>query len=241
MKGVSRAPGQALADFAIFKLIADAWGCGGLFEQWRTPEDTFQILKRISRDRPCDFTGIADYRTIDEMGGVQWPYPDTGSADGSVAGPERRLFEDGRYYHPDGRAVFCFEEPRPVREATSKRYPLVLLTGRGSASQWHTETRTGKSPILRSLSARHPYVEISPSDADARRISPEDWVIVVSARGSMRARAFVTSTVAPGQVFVPMHDARTNQLTDPSFDPYSRQPSYKHCAVDVRLPQPGDA
>ncbi len=236
IKRVSRAPGEALADFSIFKLIADAWGCGDLFEEWRTPEDTFQVLKRLSRGRPCDFTGITDYHQIDQTGGIQWPYPEGGANEDA----ERRLFEDGRFYHPDGRAKFCFEEPRAVREATSKRYPLVLLTGRGSASQWHTETRTGKSPILRSLAARHPYVEISPVDADARRVSPEDWVVVASARGSMRARAFVTSTVAPGQVFVPMHDAKTNRLTDASFDPYSRQPSYKHCAVEVRLPQPGD-
>ena len=92
-------------------------------------------------------------------------------------------------------------------ETTSKRYPLVLLTGRGSASQWHTETRTAKSADAAvARGAASPYVEISPADADARRISPDDWVIVASARGSMRARAFVTSTVAPGQVFVP--DAR---------------------------------
>jgi anaerobic selenocysteine-containing dehydrogenase len=240
IKRVSRAPGQALADFYIFKLIADAWGCGEVFDEWRSPEDVFQILKRISRGRPCDFTGISDYGMVDTAGGIQWPFPEPAAAGGRLSAPERRLFEDGRYYHPDGRARFCFEDPRPVRETTSKRYPLVLLTGRGSASQWHTETRTGKSPILRSLSARQSYVEISPTDAEARSISPEDWVIVASARGSMRARAFITSTVAAGQIFVPMHDAATNRLTDASFDPYSRQPSYKHCAVEVRLPGPGD-
>ncbi|MEX2394900.1 MAG: molybdopterin dinucleotide binding domain-containing protein, partial [Actinomycetota bacterium] len=153
---------------------------------------------------------------------------------------ERRLFSDGRFYHPDGRARFCFEDPRGVRETTSRSYPLILLTGRGSASQWHTETRTGKSPILASLAAKQAYVEISPVDAEARHVSPEDWVIVTSARGKMLARAFITSTVAPGQVFIPMHDAKTNQLTDASFDPYSRQPSYKHCAVEVRLAKPGE-
>jgi assimilatory nitrate reductase catalytic subunit len=236
IKRVARAPGQALADFFIFKLIADAWGCGDLFEDWRTPEDVFDVLKRISRGRPCDITGITDYRMIDTTGGIQWPFT------GAEGAPdrERRLFEDGVYYHADGRARFCFEDPRPPRESTSKRFPLVLLTGRGSASQWHTETRTGKSPILRSLAAREPYVEISPADAEARRVSPEDWVVVSSARGSMRARAFVTSTVSPGQVFIPMHEAATNQLTDSSFDPYSRQPSYKHCAVEVRLSLPSE-
>jgi anaerobic selenocysteine-containing dehydrogenase len=50
----------------------------------------------------------------------------------------------------------------------------------------------------------------------------------------MEARAYVTPTVASGQVFVPMHYAGTNRLTMPSFDPHSRQPSYKAAAVAVR-------
>ena len=48
------------------------------------------------------------------------------------------------------------------------------------------------------------------------------------------ARTYVTPTVAPSQVFVPMHYAKTNQLPEPSFDPYSRRPSYKSAAVGVR-------
>jgi assimilatory nitrate reductase catalytic subunit len=60
-------------------------------------------------------------------------------------------------------------------------------------------------------------------------------VIVESRRGQMTARAFVTHGVQPKQVFVPMHYAHTNQLTLGSFDPYSRQPSYKHCAVRLRV------
>ena len=31
-----------------------------------------------------------------------------------------------------------------------------------------------------------------------------------------------------------MHYPATNQLTDAHFDPYSKQPSYKDCAVRVR-------
>jgi assimilatory nitrate reductase catalytic subunit len=56
---------------------------------------------------------------------------------------------------------------------------------------------------------------------------------VTSPRGSLTALAFLTETVQPGQVFVPMHFAETNQLTFPAFDPYSRQPSYKACAVRI--------
>ncbi len=147
---------------------------------------------------------------------------------------ERRLYEDGRFFHPDGKARFVFEEPRPVAEPTTEEFPFILLTGRGSSSQWHTQTRTSKSAILRTLYPEKPYVEISPADAAALGVAADEWVLVASPRGEMEARAYVTPTVAPGQVFVPMHYAATNRLTRPSFDPYSRQPSYKSAAVDVR-------
>jgi assimilatory nitrate reductase catalytic subunit len=44
----------------------------------------------------------------------------------------------------------------------------------------------------------------------------------------------VTRGVQPSQIFIPMHYARTNQLTFPAFDPDSRQPAYKACAVAIR-------
>ena len=232
VKRIAPAPGVALADFFIFKLVAEAWGCAHLFEQWDTPEDVFQSLKELSRGTRCDFSGIVDFEMIDAMGGIQWPFPEGSSAENSPA--ERRLFEDGRFFHPDGRAKFIFEAPTQVREATSPNHPFVLLTGRGSSSQWHTGTRTSKSPMLRTLSPQTPWVEIAVADADSLGIEPNDNVIVSSSRGSMRATAFVTTTISTGQLFIAMHYAETNRLTDSSFDPYSRQPSYKHCAVSIR-------
>ena len=56
IRKVARAPGQALADFAIFKLVAEYWGCGGMFRAWESPAATFQILKRLSAGQPCDIT-----------------------------------------------------------------------------------------------------------------------------------------------------------------------------------------
>ena len=229
-KQVSKAPGQALSDFRIFQLVAEAWGCGTMFERWSSPEAVFEILKECSRDMPCDITGIADYHMIDELGGIQWPLPE-----GQTLSPksERRLFEDNRFYTPDERARFLFEEPRALPEQTDDAYPFILLTGRGSSSQWHTQTRTGKSAVLRSLYPNEPYIEISPLDARRVGLASNGWAIVRSRRGSLKARAFVSHVVQKGQVFVPMHFATTNRLTFPSFDPYSRQPSYKACAVSV--------
>ncbi len=231
-KKVRRAPGQALSDFSIFRLIADAWGCGKMFDRWDSPQSAFQILKKLSAGQPCDITGIEDYRMIEESGGIQWPLA-SGARSGASGEQERRLFVDGRFYHPDGRAKFLFEAPRPMPEPTSAKYPFVLLTGRGSASQWHTQTRTSKSEVLRKLYPQRLYVEINPNDARSLGISPNERVSVESQRGRVTAQAFLTPSVPVGQVFVPMHESNANQLTDAVFDPYSKQPNYKSCAVRV--------
>ena len=263
LKKVARAPGQALAEFSIFRLIADRWGCGEMFADWTSPEAVFQKLKELSRDQPCDITGIADYRMIDDCGGIQWPLPECEVGSAECGGNEadaaasrddctphsalptphsnqRRLFADNRFYHPDGRARFLFEQPREMPEQPSDRYPYLLLTGRGTAAQWHTQTRTGKSAVLRRLGPQQVYVEINPQDARREGIRPSQEVIVESQRGRLRAVAFVTPTVQPGQVFIPMHYEATNQLTLAHFDPYSHQPSYKNCAVRVRRAEAWD-
>ncbi|MEA3209020.1 MAG: hypothetical protein QOE70_2077 [Chthoniobacter sp.] len=255
VKKVSRAPGQALSDFNILKLIAQYWGCGDMFRAWSSPEAVFQLMKDCSRGQPCDITGITDYRMLDECGGVQWPFaeceadlpsagaggngkshdPQASALGGQQVHPtsERRLFEDGRFFHADGKAKFFFEAPRPVAEPVDAEFPFVLLTGRGTSSQWHTQTRTGKSDVLRQLYPANIYLEINPVDAERLGIAEQSKVRIASRRAEIVATAFVTHTVQPGQVFLPMHYAIANQLTYPEFDPYSRQPSYKSCAVAV--------
>lgn len=99
------------------------------------------------------------------------------------------------------------------------------------SAQWHTNTRTGKSAVLRKLYPETCSVEIHPDDARRLRIAPNPRVTVGSRRAEITATAFVTPTVRPGQVFIPMHYDAVNRLTFASFDPHSRQPSYKHCAV----------
>jgi assimilatory nitrate reductase catalytic subunit len=253
---VARAPGAALSDFSIFKLVAEAWGCGDLFRAWSSPAAAFTLLKELSRGQPFDFTGIRDYEHIEGAGGIQWPFPLRNAECGvrSAAPPysqpnspanysairhpqsaisERRLFEDGRFFTPDGRAKFFFDEPRPLPEPPDAEYPFVLLTGRGTSAQWHTGSRTNKSAILRKLAPTALHVEINPTDARALGVIDGATVSVGSRRGSITAIAFVTTVVQPGQVFMPMHFPDVNKLTFPAYDPHSRQPSYKACAVAV--------
>lgn len=227
-KKIHKAPGQALSDFSIFRLIADSWGCGEMFKDWTSPEQVFQILKKLSKGMPCDFSGIKDYEHIDREGGIQWPY-----TEGQVLKKQRRLFEDGLFYTPSKKAKFIFETPRPLPEAPDKSYPLILNTGRGSSAQWHTQTRTGKSEVLRKLYPHNIYVEIHPETARHYGIKSGDKIRVFSRRGELQADAKLVSSVAPDQIFIPMHYEATNLLTFPSFDPYSFQPSYKTCAVQI--------
>ena len=66
---------------------------------------------------------------------------------------------DGHFFHADGKARFIWSEPRPLPETPDAQYPFLLLTGRGSAAQWHTQTRTAKSEVLKKLYPADVYVE----------------------------------------------------------------------------------
>jgi anaerobic selenocysteine-containing dehydrogenase len=265
VKKVSRAPGEALSDFNIFRLVAHYWGCGEMFREWSSPEAVFQILKKFSAGQPCDITGIEDYRHLDAVGGIQWPFTEADGArlwsqtqpqhgemnenartDGGAAADashtaalrERRLFADGRFFHADGRAKILFDSPRRAAGCVDEEFPFVLLTGRGTSAQWHTNTRTGKSAVLRSLYPANPYLEVNPADAARLGLTANASVAIVSRRARVVCSVFITATVQAGQVFIPMHYEVTNQLTHAECDPHSRQPSYKYCAVRLERAAP---
>ncbi len=249
-KRVRRPPGQALSDFDIFRLVAKATGCNHLFGRFTSPESAFGLMCELSANQPHDFTGIVDYRQIDAAGGIQWPYPSKSprprttenvreglpqSLRSMVVGDEghRRLFEDGKFFTSDGKAKLLFDPPRPPGEVPDEVYDLVLMTGRGSSAQWHTGTRTDKSALLKSLSPQHLVLEMHPKDIEQRDLEAGREVVVKSRRGQLVALLLSTPNVGVGSVFLPMHDSRVNLLTFPSFDPHSREPSYKHAAVSV--------
>lgn len=231
IKTVRKAPGLALSDFRILRLIADAWGCGKDFAKWTHPEAAFSLLKEISAGQPCDITGIRDYSHIDEKGGIQWPYPAT-SPDET---PERRLFENGTYHTPSGKATILFSPPADLPEPPDQHYPFLLLTGRGTSSQWHTQSRTSNSTLLKKLYPENAYVEINPLDAQRLGIKDTQPLRISSRRGEMTAAAYIAPTVQESHIFLPMHYPEVNRLTHSSFDPHSRQPNYKATAVNISI------
>ncbi|QDT08022.1 Nitrate reductase [Rubripirellula lacrimiformis] len=239
LKKVRKAPGEALADFRIFQAIAHYWGVGDQFRDWTDPEAVFRIMQRLNRGKWSDISGIDGYAQLDRCGGIQWPWSQAsaqashGEGSSGDPAPQRRLFEDGNFAHPDGRARLIVDDVTPPPEPPCADYPTWLLTGRGTVSQWHTQTRTSKSPVLRKLYPNQPYVELHPEDAARIGVSNGERVTVQSRRGEATAAAMVVPTVRPGQAFMPMHYESTNRLTLAHFDPHSRQPSYKDCAVKI--------
>jgi assimilatory nitrate reductase catalytic subunit len=229
-------PGEARSDFDIFLDLSAALGCRDeLFPGWTRPADAFEEWRRVSAGRLCDYSGMT-YDTIEAGGGVQWPYP----AEAREPGAVRRLYGDGRYQTEDGKARLIPTEWEAYPEAPTPYFPLVLNTGR-TVEHWHTRTKTGQVPILEHLAPRA-WLEINPRDARALKLTPASRADVVSQRGRIRnLEVRITETVAPGQVFVPFHwaDFNANQVTQSDFDPISREPNYKQCAVRVeRAPAP---
>ena len=97
----------------------------------------------------------------------------------------------------------------------------------------HQTVKNHMTAILRKLHPDSLLVEINPADAERMGIGRGETLQLKSRRGAIEAHAFITRGVQPGQVFVAMHESLTNLLTQPSFDPHSRQPNYKACAVQV--------
>ncbi|MEO6629799.1 MAG: nitrate reductase [Aquihabitans sp.] len=222
--------GESRSDFDIVMALAHRWGCHDeLFAGWTGPQDAFDEWRRVSAGRPCDYSGIT-WDRIDEAGGVQWPCP---SGPGPLGGTPR-LYGDGRFNYPDGRGRVFAVEPEPIRDAVRPDFPFVLNTGR-TVEHWHTRTKTGRIAVLENL-APEAWIEVNPRDAESLNIRGGERVRVSSSRGvvdSIRVR--VTAIVRPGEVFIPFHweDRCANRLTDDQFDPVSREPNYKQCAVNI--------
>ena len=222
-------PAEARPDFDIFLATAEKLGCRDLlYPGWHSPGDAFNEWRRVSRGRLCDYSGIT-YELLDREGAVPWPFPE-GRTDCSPS----RLYADGQFRTSDGRAKLICADWQPFPEQPDRGYPLVLNTGR-TVEHWHTRTKTREVPILERLSP-NAWLEMNPRDAKGLGLRSHDRVDVVSRRGRVRAVELrLTEIVAPGQVFMPFHyvEANVNEVTQSAFDPVSREPNYKQCAVRV--------
>jgi assimilatory nitrate reductase catalytic subunit len=230
------APGQARADWKIMADVATAMGFSGF--GWASNASVFREWARLSAyentNRLLNLSGLSALtpEAYGELLPVQWPV----KADGQGT---PRLFVDGRFQTPDGRARMAPTRPRGPAEATDAAFPMVLNTGR-IRDQWHTMTRTGLAPDL-CRHAPEPYVELHPEDAKARGLKDGALARVITARGEAVAVAKVSDRQRQGDLFMPMHwtdafapSGRANALVAPNIDPTSGQPEFKHTPARIR-------
>jgi assimilatory nitrate reductase catalytic subunit len=213
--------------------------------------------RESTRGRDLDITGLS-WAMLDTHGPQQWPCPaDTasgGNDNGNATAPpalgrqfgRARLYEDGVFPTPDGRARFFDAAYKPVAESREARYPFSLNTGR-LRDQWHGMSRTGTLGRLFGH-VPEPVVQMHPQDMARRQIREGDLVHVTSRRGSIVLPAQGSTDIGLSQSFIAMHWgeealsgrsstgarlAGVNALTSPAFCPDSKQPELKHAAVKI--------
>jgi len=196
-----------------------------------TTEQIFDEHRETTRGRDLDITGLS-YTLLNEQGPQQWPFK-TGDVTGKA-----RLYADGMFQKPDGKAQFLNATYKGTADKTDARYPLHLLTGR-LRDQWHGMSRTGNVAQLFNH-AEEPVIHMSADDMMRRSIKNGDIVRVSNKRGSLVLPAQTSDEVKPSQTFIPMHwgsqymhGLGVNALMPSAYDKVSKQPELKHTAIKL--------
>jgi formate dehydrogenase major subunit len=176
------------------------------------------------------FTGVS-YAKLDELGSIQWPC----NAQHPVGTPVMHIDEFVR-----GKGRFVVTEYVPTDERTSRKYPLILTTGR-ILSQYNVGAQTRRT--FNSLWHNEDVLEIHPSDAELRGVKEGDWVGIRSRSGETVLRALITERVQPGVVYTTFHfpESGANVITTENSDWATNCPEYKVTAVQVEpVTQPSE-
>ena len=219
--GGSRPDWEIICDLARRLSAKRGLGLEGEFD-YRRPSEIWDEMAALT---PI-VAGIS-YERLDAEGGIQWPCP-TADHPGT-----RYLYAEDFPRGPRARFV-PFEQGPAAEEMPTKRFPLILNTGR-VLYHWHGGTITRRAD---GLLARMPDLEIHMSAEDGERYGVDngEWIRVRSRRGDLEGRVSYTEKMRSGEIFVPfvkLKDHAANFLTNSAFDPNSKIPEYKVCAVRI--------
>ena len=239
------APGEARHDWEIAVDFArrlgaalDHSGTERLFP-YTCSEEIFNEHRATTVGRDLDIGGLS-YALLEQSGPQQWPYP--AEATQGLA----RLYQDGRFPTPSGRARFVEVADAGTADALATDYPISLLSGR-MRDHWHGMSRTGSVPRLFNLEDE-PLLSMHPCDMRHRGLADGDLAEVRNGRGSLRVRVTSGNGLQRGRAWMPMHwgskfmnSPGVNVVSCDAVDPYSQQPELKHAAVEIErldLPVP---
>ena len=229
-------PGEARHDWAILADVGRRMGwfrefdfasAAEIFREYATLSG---IAGRFGLD--FDISGLAAISDTEfaVMEPVRWPVTDTRTGG--------RFFGDGKFFTPSGRGRMLPVAHRAPATPLGDGFDWRLNTGR-IRDQWHTMTRTAKSPRL-SRHLAEPFLEVHPADASVLGLAPAGLAEVTSRHGRAVLRVLITDRVRRGEVFAPMHwtgetapTGRVDALVAPVVDPVSGQPESKAAAVAI--------
>jgi formate dehydrogenase major subunit len=208
-------PRNGKADWEITQALCNALGYP---MNYAHPSE---IMDEVARLTPT-FAGVS-YAKLDELGSVQWPCNEAAPAGTPV-------MHIGGFVRGLGR--FMLTEYQPTDERSTRRFPLLLTTGR-ILSQYNVGAQTRRTDNV--VWHEEDLLEIHPADADARGIRTGDWVRLASRAGETALHAKVTDRVAPGVVYTTFHHPSTqaNVITTDYSDWATNCPEYKVTAVQV--------
>jgi formate dehydrogenase alpha subunit len=203
------------ADWVIICELAQRMGASGF--DYESPA---QIMDEIASLTPI-YGGVS-YQRLEELGFLQWPCR-------TLEDPGTPYLHKGQFSRGLGK-MHVLEHQDPA-EMPDEEYPFILTTGR-NIFHYHTGSMTRRTAKLEQESPEG-YVEVNPEDAVELGVGDGEQVKVVSRRGEIQAKAWVTDRVPRGLVFAPFHyaEAAANVLTNPALDPQAKIPEYKVCAV----------
>ncbi len=210
-----RPVGDSKADWLIICELARRMGASGF--DYESPA---QIMDEIAGLTPI-YGGVS-YPRLEELGFLQWPCR-------TAEDPGTAFLHEGQFTRGLGK-MHVLEHQDPA-EMPDEEYPFILTTGR-NMFQFHTGSMTRRTAKLEQESAEA-YVEVNPDDAAELGVRDGGQVKVISRRGEIETKAWVTDRVPRGLVFAPFHyaEAAANVLTNPALDPTAKIPEYKACAV----------
>ncbi|GAA6129724.1 nitrate reductase [Halopseudomonas sabulinigri] len=230
------APGDARPDWAIVCDFARRLekqlrpGQPSLFD-FTSPAQIFDEYKALTAGRDLDYSGLS-HALIDTLGPQQWPFnAETGQG-------TARLYSDGIFATDNGHARFVAEPYRAAQETRDAQFPLILNTGR-LRDHWHGMSRTGTAAQLFGH-VEQALLSLHPDELRRRNLNEGDLVRVSSRRGELILPVESDAQISPGQAFLPMHwgdrflkGLGSNVLTQPAFDPLSKQPELKQSSINI--------
>jgi ferredoxin-nitrate reductase len=216
-------------DHWIFSQLATRFERAATMKFPATTSEIFDEMRELSRGNFMDISGMS-HDLIEAKKGIQWPFKEGDVTPEAKGTP--RLYSDGKFNFPDGKAKLSVEAYIENNEKPCKDFPFWLNSGR-VVEHFHTRTKTGKIGNMNKFSPT-PYMEINPDAAQALGIDQSEYVRLVSRRGDAVVMAQLTHRVGKDMVFIPFHfHDCVNRLTLGLLDPYSRQPAFKQNAVRI--------